>query len=77
MPKYLIQTVLIPTTFSQVEAAAWVSSHGYVVRKIHTTEAYHRFRQHTMEYAHNRGCNLLKTVSIGQEGIKLVIAYCK
>jgi hypothetical protein len=77
MSKYILQTVLVPTTFSEAEAVAWVLSHGYPVRKIHTTNAYHRFRQHTMDYAKKKGCTSLRTIPIGSKGIKLVIAYCK
>ena len=75
--KYIIQSILIPTTYSPTDAIEWIITHGYTVKKIHTTESYHHFRQHTTEYVYKRGCKSLKTISIGQHGIKMVIAYCK
>ena len=76
MSKYIIQSILIPTTYSVNESVTWMKDHGYIVRKIHTTKEYHRFRQHTTDYAVNRGCSSVKTIPIGKKGIKMVVAYC-
>lgn len=72
---YVVLSVIIPSKYSIESASHWITSHGFINRKIHTTSNFHRFRQHTMSYAHDRGYNNIKTVSIGNDGIKLIIAY--
>lgn len=77
MPAYIIQTILLPTRVYSVDTAMdWISSHGFVCNKIDTTDRYHRFRQHTTQYAKNRGCNRMRTIPIGHNGVKFVVAYC-
>lgn len=74
---YIIQSILIPTTkYSVEEATAWVMEHGYITRKIHQTKDYYRFRQHTPKYCKDRGCTDVKTIPIGNDGIKFIVYYC-
>ena len=75
---YIIQSILIPTTnYSVEDAATWVVENGYKVRKIHTTANYHRFRQHTTKYAKDRGCDNIRTISLGNNnGVEFIVSYC-
>jgi hypothetical protein len=77
MSNYIIQSILIPTTTNSVEdAVTWINDHGFKLSKIHTTAKYYRFRQHTPKYCKKRGCLDVKTIPIGNDGIKFVIYYC-
>lgn len=40
-----VQSVLIPRTFTQINAIAWLEAHGYKNKKIDITDDYYRFRQ--------------------------------
>ena len=71
----IILSILIPSEYSVEEASQWVKSHGYILRKVHTTKKYHRFRQHTTKYAENRGYTDIKTIPIGGDGIQFIVAY--
>lgn len=74
---YIIQSILIPTTNHSVEEATdWIVDHGYILRKIHQTKDYYRFRQHTPKYCKDRECTDIKTIPIGNDGIKFIIYYC-
>ena len=74
---YIIQSILIPTTnYSVEDAANWVVENGYKVRKIHTTKNYHRFRQVTPKSCKSKGCTDVKTILIGNDGIKFIVYYC-
>lgn len=72
---HIILSILIPSAVTKDDAVDWVKSHGYIVRKIHTTAKYHRFRQHTTKYAKNRGYTLIRTIPIGNDGISMIVAY--
>lgn len=73
----IILTILLPTdTYTVEDATDWVRTHGYIVRKIHTTKDYHRFRQHTTKYAKDRGCDSIRTIPIGNDGVEIIVAYC-
>lgn len=77
MSNYIIQSILLPTdNYSEEEAIRWVQGHGYTASKIHTTKNYHRIRQHTPNYAKSKGCINVKTIPIGNDGIKFIVAYC-
>jgi hypothetical protein len=67
---YVVLSVLIPSKYSIESASHWVTSHGFINRKIHTTSNFHRFRQSVGSANHS-----IKTISIGNDGIRLVIAY--
>ena len=71
----IILSVLIPSSVTKEDAVDWVKQHGYIVRKIHTTAKYHRFRQHTTTYAKNRGYTSIRTIPIGNDGISMIVAY--
>lgn len=71
---YIVLSVLISSKYPVDEAINWVRDHGYIIRKVHTTARYHRFRQHTTKYARNRGYDIVKTVQIAPD-IDLIIAY--
>ena len=74
---YIIQSILIPTTnYSVEDASDWVVEHGYKIKKIHSTVNYHRFRQHTPKYCKSKGCTDVKTIPIGNDGIKFIVYYC-
>lgn len=74
---YIIQSILIPTTnYSVVDAMTWILEHGYKLGKVHTTKDYHRFRQHTPKYCKDRNCIDVKTIPIGNDGIKFIVYYC-
>jgi hypothetical protein len=74
---YIIQSIIIPTNKYSVEYATdWVVNNGYKLRKIHQTKDYYRFRQHTPKYCKERNCNDVKTISIGNDGIKFIVYYC-
>lgn len=74
---YIIQSILIPTTkYSVEEASNWIVKNGYILRKIHQTKDYYRFRQHTPKYCKERNCADVKTISIGNDGIKFIVYYC-
>jgi hypothetical protein len=74
----IILSILLPVDkYSVEDATDWVRSHGYIVRKIHTTKDYHRFRQHTTKYAKDRGCDSTRTIPIGSEGIQFIVSYCE
>lgn len=76
MSNFIIQSILIPTTqYSVEEATDWIRTHGYTATKIHTTKAYHRFRQHTQQFSMVRKCTNVRTISIGN-GIKFIVNYC-
>ena len=78
MSNYIIQSILLPTdVYSVKEAKQWVVDHGYIVRKVHTTRDYHRIRQHTPNYAKSKGCINVKTIPIGNDGIKFIVYYCE
>lgn len=68
-------SILIPTTYSVEDATYWVRKHGYIVRKVHTTKKYHRFRQHTVKYARDREYTSIRTIPIGTDGIEFIVAY--
>ena len=68
-------SILIPTTYSVEDATNWVRKHKYIVRKIHTTKKYHRFRQHTLKYARDREYTSIRTIPIGNDGIEFIVAY--
>jgi hypothetical protein len=71
----IVLSILLPIDkYSVEDATDWVRSHGYIVRKIHTTKDYHRFRQHTTKYAKDRGYDDIRTVSIDSY-IQLIMAY--
>lgn len=72
---HIILSILIPAIINKEDAIDWVKSHGYIVRKIHTTAKYHRFRQHTTKYAKNRGYTSIRTIPIGNDGISMIVAY--
>jgi hypothetical protein len=77
MSNFIIQSILIPTAqYSVEDATDWIRTHGYTVTKIHTTKAYHRFRQHTPQYAKIRKCTNVRTIPIGNDGIKFIVNYC-
>lgn len=71
----ILLSVLVPIEYSIEDAADWVLRNGGVVRKIHTTTEYHRFRQHTAKYANERGYTNIKTIPLGDAGISIIIAY--
>jgi hypothetical protein len=71
----IILSVLIPSSVTKEDAVDWVKSHGYIVRKIHTTAKYLRFRQHTTKYAKKRGYTSIRTIPIGNDGISMIVAY--
>lgn len=74
---YIIQSILIPTTkYHVVDATNWIVENGYKIRKVHTTKNYHRFRQHTPNYCKSKGCEDIKTIPIGNDGIKFIVYYC-
>lgn len=73
----IILSILLPINrYSVEEATDWVRTNGYIVRKIHTTKEYHRFRQHTTKYAKDRGCDSIRTIPIGSDGIQFIVSYC-
>lgn len=72
---HIVLSILIPSTVTKEDAIDWVKSHGYIVRKIHTTSKYHRFRQHSTTYAKNRGYTTIRTIPIGNDGINMIVAY--
>jgi len=77
MSNYIVQSILLPTdTYSEKEARKWAIDHDYTVRKIHTTKNFHRIRQHTPNYAKSKGCINIRTIPIGNEGIKFIVYYC-
>ena len=61
-----IQSVLVPHDWSMNEAISWVLKHGYVAKKVDTTDNYHRFRQ--ME---PRQGSFYSTISL-PNGVKLI-----
>lgn len=64
-----IQSVLFDKTkWTIPQARHWLSSHGFVFIKVHTTEHYHRFRQYDPRKEKYR------TQKIGN-GIEYVIGY--
>ena len=71
----ILLSVLVPVEYSVDDAAAWVRRNGGIVRKVHTTEDYHRFRQHTTTYANERSYTNIKTIPIGDNGISVIVAY--
>jgi hypothetical protein len=71
----ILLSVLVPVEYSVDDAADWVRRNGGIVRKVHTTGEYHRFRQHTIIYANKRGYTDIKTISIGDNGISVIVAY--
>lgn len=72
--KYIVLSVLINAEYPIEEAKTWIQDNGYILRKVHTTNRYHRFRQHTTKYAKNRNHDVIRTVSISPD-IDLIIAY--
>jgi len=72
---YVILSILVPSEYSVEEASDWVKSHGYILRKVHITKKYHRFRQHTTKYATDRGYTDIRTIPIGNDGIEFIVAY--
>jgi hypothetical protein len=72
---YVILSILVPTIFDMDNAKDWVVSHGYILRKIETTDKYYRFRQHTNKYAKERGYDVVRTIPIGTDGVMFIIAY--
>jgi DNA adenine methylase len=74
----IILSILLPIDkYSVEEATDWVRTNGYIVRKIHTTKGYHRFRQHTTKYAKDRGCDNIRTISLGNSvGVQFIVSYC-
>lgn len=73
----IILSILLPINrYSVEEATDWVRTNGYIVRKIHTTKDHHRFRQHTTKYAKDRGCDSIRTIPIGSDGIQFIVSYC-
>ena len=71
---HIILSILISTKHELDDATHWVKSHGFSVRKIHSTKKFHRFRQHTTKYARDRGFDTVRTAKLGK-GIEAVIAY--
>jgi hypothetical protein len=43
--KSVIQSVLVPKTWTRPEAATWIHNHGYVIKKVDVTVNFYRFRQ--------------------------------
>jgi hypothetical protein len=74
MSKYIVLSVLVNSKYPVEEAKTWIQDNGYILRKVHTTKDYHRFRQHTTKYAKDRGCDVIRTISLN-ENIDLIIAY--
>ena len=70
---HIVLSILIPSMITKEDAVDWVKSHGYIVRKIHTTAKYHRFRQHTTKYAKNKGYTSIRTIPIGNDGISMIV----
>jgi hypothetical protein len=74
MSNHIILSILISSKNDLYDATHWVKSHGFSVRKIHSTKKFHRFRQHTTKYARDRGFDTVRTAKLGK-GIEAVIAY--
>jgi hypothetical protein len=72
---YVILSILVPIKYTLDDATDWVRSHGYIVRKIETTDKYHRFRQHTTKYAKDRGYDTIRTIPIGSNDVMFIVAY--
>ena len=72
--KYIVLSVLINAEYPIEEAKTWIQDNGYILRKVHTTKDYHRFRQHTTKYAKDRNHDIIRTITISPD-IDLIIAY--
>jgi hypothetical protein len=71
---YIVLSVLISSKYPIEQASKWIRNNGYILRKVHTTKKYNRFRQHTTKYARDRGYDDVRTVTIDPD-IELIIAY--
>jgi hypothetical protein len=74
MSNHIILSILISTKHDLDNARHWVKSHGFSVRKTHSTKRFHRFRQHTTKYARDRGFDTIRTAKLAK-GVEAVIAY--
>jgi len=78
MSNYIVLSVLISTKHSVEDATDWVKSHGFIARKVHSTKAFWRFRQHTTKYAKDRGYDTIRTAKLGKnKDMEIIIAYKK
>ena len=72
--KYIVLSVLINAEYPIEEAKTWIKEHQYILRKIDKSKNMYRFRQHTTKYAKDRGCDVIRTITISPD-IDLIIAY--
>ena len=76
MSNYIIQSILISTSNNSIVTAMnWIKEHNFNITKVDTTDKYHRFRQVSPKSCKDQGYTLVKTIPIGNDGIKFIVYY--
>jgi hypothetical protein len=75
---YVIQSIIFDKDkYSITKAKKWLRTNGYIAPKVDESDGFHRFRQIDPEVVDKEGFTEYRTIPIGDESIKLIIAYKK